>query len=350
MNEKRPILSFCIPTYNRVDVVARTVKSILKYPGDDIEVVVSDNCSTDDTVKKLREIHDNRLRIFSNESNLGFEKNVFKSFEYSSGEFCFYLNDREIVFIEKIDNLKKLLYEKKYSLILTSVKKIDKNSPKKLFKDVVKSVYYRKNLIHSYIFYNKEFYSKIETIKKILIRGHPTGIIIKKSKINFDDLYKKYTYGTMYPHIFLMLQILKDDEIVYFARDFYSATLSNPHDSHTMRESKSKDDYPWYHPLSRFSQMKDKINWLDYLNLTSDQKRELIFFLYLQMLGAASWSRSIKNRNSLKVIEKKQTYSQKGKILFEKHPSNIAFKNSLIKLGEEFINELLEMEKEGALT
>jgi glycosyltransferase involved in cell wall biosynthesis len=44
-----PFLSICIPTYNRVHKTLSLVTSILEYDDVDIEVVVLDNCSSDNT-------------------------------------------------------------------------------------------------------------------------------------------------------------------------------------------------------------------------------------------------------------------------------------------------------------
>ncbi len=44
-----PLFSIVIPTYNRSDLVQGAVRSVLGQTFDDFEVVVSDNCSQDDT-------------------------------------------------------------------------------------------------------------------------------------------------------------------------------------------------------------------------------------------------------------------------------------------------------------
>jgi glycosyltransferase involved in cell wall biosynthesis len=46
---RTPLFSIVIPTYNRSDLVQGAVRSILAQTRNDFEVVVSDNCSQDDT-------------------------------------------------------------------------------------------------------------------------------------------------------------------------------------------------------------------------------------------------------------------------------------------------------------
>jgi hypothetical protein len=57
-----PLFSIVIPTYNRSELVQGAVRSILDQTFDDYEVVVSDNCSQDDTRAVIAGIQDPRVR------------------------------------------------------------------------------------------------------------------------------------------------------------------------------------------------------------------------------------------------------------------------------------------------
>jgi glycosyltransferase involved in cell wall biosynthesis len=59
----QPSLSVIIPSYNRADVLGRAVGSVLGQSGPDIEVIVVDDGSTDDTAILLASYEDPRLRI-----------------------------------------------------------------------------------------------------------------------------------------------------------------------------------------------------------------------------------------------------------------------------------------------
>ena len=50
MNQS-PILSLCIPTYNRANILEKTISRIVSCRSfdSDVELVISDNCSTDNT-------------------------------------------------------------------------------------------------------------------------------------------------------------------------------------------------------------------------------------------------------------------------------------------------------------
>lgn len=57
-----PLFSIVIPTYNRSDLVQKAVRSVLAQTFGDLEVVVSDNCSEDDTREVIESFDDPRVR------------------------------------------------------------------------------------------------------------------------------------------------------------------------------------------------------------------------------------------------------------------------------------------------
>lgn len=69
--ESVPLLSFCVPTYNRIDRLLPLVNSILRSSSGNFEIVVADNLSTDATMRELRGLGDSRLTIIQNEANYG---------------------------------------------------------------------------------------------------------------------------------------------------------------------------------------------------------------------------------------------------------------------------------------
>ena len=68
------ILSICIPTYNRLPFLKELLPAILGQVDSgraEVEVVVSDNASTDDTADYLRSLSNPCLRWWTNETNIG---------------------------------------------------------------------------------------------------------------------------------------------------------------------------------------------------------------------------------------------------------------------------------------
>ena len=104
-----PILSFCIPVYNQVHMVEKVVKQILLYPEDDIEIVISDDCSTEDIQGMLEKIGDKRIKYFRNSDNLGHDLNIIRSFKRAKGTYGFLLRARDGVVPDSIKEIIRII-------------------------------------------------------------------------------------------------------------------------------------------------------------------------------------------------------------------------------------------------
>ena len=94
-----PRLSICIPTYNRGAFIGVTLASIATQITPDVEVVVSDNASSDDTpavVERFRAVIP-RLIYSRTEANLGFSRNFMRAVDLGSGDYCLLLGSDDVV-------------------------------------------------------------------------------------------------------------------------------------------------------------------------------------------------------------------------------------------------------------
>lgn len=88
-----PLVSVCIPTYGRARIIAQTIRSALSQTHSNIEVVLSDNCSTDDTLAIARRIsdQDERLIVLESPKNYGAAANWKKCLDHANGDFVRFL-------------------------------------------------------------------------------------------------------------------------------------------------------------------------------------------------------------------------------------------------------------------
>jgi glycosyltransferase involved in cell wall biosynthesis len=89
-----PRVSILIPTYNQSGYVVQAVESALSQDYDDLEVVVSDDASSDDTQAVLERYRSHpRVHIFRNERNLGRVANYRESlYRRARGEWVLNLD------------------------------------------------------------------------------------------------------------------------------------------------------------------------------------------------------------------------------------------------------------------
>lgn len=93
MQQIYPLVTIAIPTYNRAAFLAGAVDSALKQTYRHLEVLVLDNCSTDNTRETVSAINDPRVRYIRNESNLGMTGNFNRSLELFRGDYWVFLPD-----------------------------------------------------------------------------------------------------------------------------------------------------------------------------------------------------------------------------------------------------------------
>jgi glycosyltransferase involved in cell wall biosynthesis len=93
-----PLVTIAIPTYNRAETYfAEALHSALRQTYSNIEIVVSDNCSTDCTRAMVAGIGDPRIRYFRHEPGIGQKNNYNFCFEQARGRYVLLLHDDDII-------------------------------------------------------------------------------------------------------------------------------------------------------------------------------------------------------------------------------------------------------------
>ena len=94
-------ISVCYIQYNRIECLLQSLRLLEKQTYDNIEVVISDDASTDDTEKEISLLKENYKfpLVYSRlDSNCGYDRNYRRCIELASGDYCFVLgNDDAIV-------------------------------------------------------------------------------------------------------------------------------------------------------------------------------------------------------------------------------------------------------------
>ena len=94
------ILSICIPTYNRLPFLKELLPAILGQTSTvcaEVEVAVSDNASTDGTADYLRSLEHPILRWWTNETNIGGDRNFLKCVAEARGEYVWLFGDDDLM-------------------------------------------------------------------------------------------------------------------------------------------------------------------------------------------------------------------------------------------------------------
>ncbi len=130
---ENPLVSFCIPTFNRAAHLGETLDSALNQTEKNFEIIVVDDASTDSTEKVVKGFTDPRIRYFKNNKNLGVPKNYNYVFSLAKGEYLCLLEDHDLLdpgYLEELLSLFKSHPE--LSFAFCSIAMIDQNGKKKI--------------------------------------------------------------------------------------------------------------------------------------------------------------------------------------------------------------------------
>ena len=84
--KKEELVSVILSVYNDEQNIVSAIKSILNQTYKNLELLVLDDASTDNSLSEIRKISDPRLKIFENKINLGLTKSLNKLIFLSNGE------------------------------------------------------------------------------------------------------------------------------------------------------------------------------------------------------------------------------------------------------------------------
>lgn len=93
-------ISICVPQYNRIQYLLKGLRLIERQTYKDIEIVISDDCSSDDTVSQI-ELLSNTFKypiIFDrNSRNMGYDRNYRKCIEMATGDYVIVIGNDDSI-------------------------------------------------------------------------------------------------------------------------------------------------------------------------------------------------------------------------------------------------------------
>ena len=128
-NPDLPLVSIGIPTYNRAQRnLRKVIERALGQTYQNVEVIVSDNCSSDNTPELVGSVRDPRLRYIRQETNIGPNKNFNYCLSQAKGEYFLLFHDDDMIdedFVEAC--IVSLKPGQKVGAIFTGVRIIDEH-------------------------------------------------------------------------------------------------------------------------------------------------------------------------------------------------------------------------------
>lgn len=117
-----PWLSILIPAYNVARYIGPCLESVLSQAGDGVEVIVTDDCSTDETAELIARIIGSepatRVRLLQNERNSGVSATRNRMLEASSGDYLWFIDADDRLRPGAIEGLKNIVEHHEPDLVI----------------------------------------------------------------------------------------------------------------------------------------------------------------------------------------------------------------------------------------
>lgn len=130
------ILSICIPTFNRPQLLRECLLSIVEKltptNRDFLEIVIADNSDNELTEEMVADfkIKFSNIKYLKNAVNLGAPLNMFKALDNGSGKYLWLMGDDDLVVAGGVDAMINILKNNNYSALILNFSQGDSKNPK----------------------------------------------------------------------------------------------------------------------------------------------------------------------------------------------------------------------------
>jgi glycosyltransferase involved in cell wall biosynthesis len=126
-DHNHPLITIAMPTYNRADsYLKQAIQSALNQTYSNIEIIVSDNCSTDHTETLVRSFNDSRIQYFKQSRNIGMVNNANFCLDKAKGAYYIQFHDDDLLDHDFVMVcMKAVNYDPNIGIIITGTRIID---------------------------------------------------------------------------------------------------------------------------------------------------------------------------------------------------------------------------------
>lgn len=151
---RQPLVSIVVPVYNAGKYIDKTIDSVKAQTLEDWELILINDCSTDDSVEVIsRYLDDDRIKLINSEKNQGAASSRNYGISLAKGRYLAYIDADDIWKREKLSRELKFMQEKNIAFAYTSYEFGDDNAigTGKIVK-IVPKLTYKKALSRTIIF------------------------------------------------------------------------------------------------------------------------------------------------------------------------------------------------------
>lgn len=98
------VISVIIPTYNRANLIPRAIASVREQSYQDLEIIVVDDASEDDTARVIQQIHDYRIKYIRHQTNYGGSEARNTGIKNARGKYIAFLDSDDVWLPDKLSS------------------------------------------------------------------------------------------------------------------------------------------------------------------------------------------------------------------------------------------------------
>lgn len=122
------LVSIIMPSYNTERFIADSIQSVLNQTYQNWELIIVDDCSTDNTDTVVASFTDSRIKYLKNEKNSGAAVSRNRALREAKGKWIAFLDSDDLWASEKLEKQIKFMEENDYKFSYTDYEKIDEES------------------------------------------------------------------------------------------------------------------------------------------------------------------------------------------------------------------------------
>ncbi|MBR5130563.1 MAG: glycosyltransferase family 2 protein [Alphaproteobacteria bacterium] len=134
--EKKPIVSVVLPTYNRAQLLPRAIESILNQEFQDFELIIVDDCSTDNTLELLKSYQEksDKIIVIKHDTTQGVGSARNTGNDYARGKYIIILDSDDYALPNMLkDSVEFMIKHPSVDLGVPAKKAFYEKNPNKLF-------------------------------------------------------------------------------------------------------------------------------------------------------------------------------------------------------------------------
>ncbi len=195
----RKMVSVILPTYNGSEFIRNSINSVLSQSYSDLELIIVDDHSTDDTPAIVDEIaeSDSRVRVIHNETNKKLPASLNIGFSYASGDYLTWTSDDNYFAPEAVKKMVDILEKKlNVDIVYTDYDLIDVEG--NIIGDVCHREHtniYEENIVGACFLYRRAVQEKLKGYDETLFLAEDYDFWLRAKKyFNYMPLYEKLYY------------------------------------------------------------------------------------------------------------------------------------------------------------